>query len=125
LDDGILQIYDLYNIHCTYFVIFWKTQIQPTRSLEVSEQVKTGHHDDGNVKQTGGSQSEGASLVVVKRGRGRPRKVYRLTIQYFYVISTDTVVFKMYTTFAQILWNLGKPSKIRPTVSSRQNILAV
>jgi len=24
-----------------------------------------------------------------------------------------------------ILWNLGKPSKIRPTVSSRQNIPAV
>jgi len=25
----------------------------------------------------------------------------------------------------QVLWNLGKPSKIRPTVSSRQNIPAV
>jgi len=24
-----------------------------------------------------------------------------------------------------LLWNLGKPSKIRPTVSSRQNIPAV
>jgi len=24
-----------------------------------------------------------------------------------------------------VLWNLGKPSKIRPTVSSRQNIPAV
>jgi len=25
----------------------------------------------------------------------------------------------------EVLWNLGKPSKIRPTVSSRQNIPAV
>ena len=31
----------------------------------------------------------------------------------------------MYTSCVLILWNLGRPSKIRPTVSSRQNILAV
>jgi len=53
-----------------------------TGSLGVSEQDKARadvqHDSGGNGKQTGGSHSEGASVVVVKRSRGRPRKVYRL-----------------------------------------------
>jgi len=69
----------MFSAHIVVF--FWTTQIQLTRSLEVSEQVKARgdvHHESGgNRKQTGGSQLEGAS-VVVKRGRGRPRKVCRL-----------------------------------------------
>ena len=58
------------------------------------------HESDGRGKQTEGSQSEGASVVVVKKGRGRPRKVYRLQrMQYFYVVSTVAVLFVMYTVF--------------------------
>ena len=46
--------------------------------------------------------------------------------RYAYTICSGQMHFRdVFIEDRPMLWNLGKPSKIRPTVSSRQNIPAV
>jgi len=43
----------------------------------------------------------------------------------FNACAMSSMQYNHYLSLSDVLWNLGKPSKIRPTVSSRQNIPAV